>query len=181
MSRFTSVCNFKARDRDLAAKVGGYPAMMSSLLAAAAAALCLSHAIASHANVTNFRVLARCTSGADQRDGGTSTLPNCLRAVRSTLRWCWWKWAIFLVHLSGHERTRKGLVWRILAVPDAFDSGLNNISRARAPFGRTSSLQFTPVHSSLLEFTPVPSGSNRSELPRPVHSTPNGQEEFELE
>ena len=87
----------------------------------------------------------------------------------------------FLVHLWGHERTRKGLVWRILAVPDAFDSGLNNISRARAPFGRTSSLQFTPVHSSLLEFTPVPSGSNWSELPRPVHSTPNGQEEFELE
>ena len=79
--------------------------MMISLLAAAAAALCLSHAIASHANVTNFRVLARCTSGADQRDGGTSTLPNCLRAVRSTLRSCWWKWAIFW-YISGVTKGR---------------------------------------------------------------------------
>ena len=78
---------------------------MISLLAAAAAALCLSHAIASHANVTNFRALARCISGADQRDGGTSTVPNCLRAVRSTLRSCWWKWAIFW-YISGVTKGR---------------------------------------------------------------------------
>ena len=134
--------------------------MMISLLAAAAAALCLSHAIASHANVTTFRVLARCTSGADQRDGGTSTLPNCLRTVRSTLRWCWWKWAIFW-YISGVTKGRGKVLSGEYSQSLTRSTRALALWRAHAP---TPAHQFTPVHSSSLEFARVHSSSFGFEL-----------------
>ena len=69
----------------------------------------------------------------------------------------------FLAHPWGHERTRKGLVWRILAVPDAFDSGLSHISQREHLSGEpvhSSSLQFTRVCSSSLRFLRVRTGVN---------------------
>ena len=69
----------------------------------------------------------------------------------------------FLVHLWGHERTRKGLVWRILAVPDAFHPRAGAVAGPRPHSGapvHSSSLQFTRVCSSSLQFLRVRTGVN---------------------